>query len=148
MSLLKRISGQQNQPPPDGKPQAASTPAAAAASAPPTQGPPPETGARLRQAPAPERDPVGGLRAKILTRIIAEMDPNVDTTKQPELRANIEEMFNRFLAEETGVVLGRAERQKLFDQIMAEITGFGPIEPLLNDATIDEVMVNGPRTIF
>jgi pilus assembly protein CpaF len=102
---------------------------------------------RQRQAPAPPRDAIAELRAKILAKIIAEMDPQLDTSKQDELRRTVEEMFGRFLAEEQ-VVLGRAERQHLLEQILAEITGFGPLEPLLRDNTIDEIMVNGPDMIY
>jgi pilus assembly protein CpaF len=102
---------------------------------------------RQRQTPAPARDAVGELRGKLLTKIIAEMDPNLDTSKADELRRTVEEMFGRFLASEE-VVLGRVERQRLLEQILAEITGFGPLETLLRDNTIDEIMVNGPNMIY
>ncbi len=135
MSLLKRIekSNQQHQDPND-----KGTPIMGAGTT---------EQMRQRQAPAPARDAVAELRGKILTRIIAEMDPQLDTTKADELRRTVEEMFNRFLAEEE-VVLGRVERQRLLEQILAEITGFGPLEPFLRDNTIDEVMVNGPNMIY
>jgi pilus assembly protein CpaF len=59
----------------------------------------------------------------------------------------MEEMFNQLLAAEA-IILSRTERQKLFEQIAAEILGFGPLEPLLSDDTISEVMVNGPNQIY
>ncbi|MGB8645020.1 MAG: CpaF family protein [Anaerolineae bacterium] len=145
MSLLKRISG--NQTPAAPAPQNQKPTGATPPSGTGTPPPPPPDFAKQRQAPAPDRDAAAEMRSKMLTKIIAEMDPNVDTSKENELRQSIQELFDRFLAEES-VVLGRAERQKLFDQVMAEITGFGPLEPLLNDPTVDEIMVNGPRTIF
>src|SRR5207249_3146527 len=52
-------------------------------------------------------------------------------------------MFNKFIDEE-GIVVTRVERQRMLEQIMDEILGFGPIQPLLNDDTITEIMVNGP----
>src|SRR2546427_11872210 len=52
-------------------------------------------------------------------------------------------MFNKLIDEE-GVVVTRVERQRMLEQIMDEILGFGPIQPLLNDDTITEIMVNGP----
>ncbi len=133
MSLLKRIE-KSNQP------------SGGTDKTPPTSAPAVEQ-VRQRQAPAPPRDAVGELRGKILTKIIAEMDPNLDTSKADELRRTVEEMFSRFLSEEE-VVLGRVERQRLLDQILAEITGYGPIEPLLHDTSIDEVMVNGPNMVY
>ena len=63
------------------------------------------------------------------------------------MRANIEEMFNKFLDEE-GAVISRVERQKMLESILDEILGFGPIQPLLNDDTITEVMVNGPFRVY
>jgi pilus assembly protein CpaF len=135
MSLLKRIekSNKQGGSPPDKK-VAAPAPVALEQ-------------VRQRQAPAPARDATVELRSRILSKIIAEMDPQIDPSHHEEMRRNIEEMFNRFLGEEE-VILGRVERQRLLEQITAEITGFGPMEPLLKDNSIDEIMVNGPDSIF
>ncbi len=88
------------------------------------------------------------LRARLLTKIIAELDPKLDIGHADDLRRNIDELFNRFLSEEPDVVLGRVERQRLLEQLTAEIMGFGPLEPLLRDNSIDEIMVNGPDMIY
>jgi pilus assembly protein CpaF len=71
----------------------------------------------------------------------------MDLTRKTEVRSHIEELFNAILAEES-MVLARAERQRLFEQIVAEILGFGPLEPLLADESITEIMVNGPKNVF
>jgi pilus assembly protein CpaF len=71
----------------------------------------------------------------------------MDVSKTDEVRGNIEELFDTILSEE-GIVLSRAERQRLFEQIVAEILGFGPMEPLLADPSITEIMVNGPKNIY
>src|ERR687885_3040329 len=39
-------------------------------------------------------------------------------------------------------------RQQIADDILDEVTGYGPIQPLLDDPTINEVMVNGPRQVY
>ena len=44
--------------------------------------------------------------------------------------------------------VNRDERTRLVQEMIDEITGFGPLEPLLNDPTITEVMVNGPEHIY
>lgn len=88
-----------------------------------------------------------GLKTRVQNRLIAELDQSVDITRKAEVRSHIEELFNAILAEES-MVLARAERQRLFEQIVAEILGFGPIEPLLADETVSEIMVNGPKNIF
>ncbi len=103
---------------------------------------------RQRQTPAPPQDKLVDLRGRLLTKIIADLDPKLDIGHSDELRRSIEELFNRFLAEEPDVVLGRVERQRLLTQLTAEIMGLGPLEPLLNDNSIDEIMVNGANMIY
>jgi len=46
------------------------------------------------------------------------------------------------------LALARAERARLFEQIVAEILGFGPLQPLLEDESITEIMVNGAKNIY
>lgn len=88
------------------------------------------------------------LKVRVQYKLLAEIDQkNIDTSRKDEVRRHIEELFNTILAEES-IVLSRTERQRLFDAIVAEILGFGPIEPLLNDESISEIMVNGPKAIF
>jgi pilus assembly protein CpaF len=63
------------------------------------------------------------------------------------VRQDIQTIYNQVLSEEK-VLVGRAERDELLDLIIAEILGYGPIEPLLRDPTITEVMVNGAKLVF
>ena len=142
MSLLRRIEGQR----PAGQQPAA--PAAPGAPQPPGQQPPktPETGP-LTQSVAPARDTNRDVRIKLQTKIINNLDPRLDLSDAKAVRASIEEMFNKFLDEE-GAVITRVERQRMLEQILDEILGFGPIQPLLNDDTITEVMVNGPFRVY
>jgi len=71
----------------------------------------------------------------------------MDITKTEEVRRTIMGMFEQILNEEN-IVLSRPERQRLFEQIAAEILGFGPLQPLLDDDSISEIMVNGPKNIY
>lgn len=86
------------------------------------------------------------LKQRVQNRLLAEME-QIDVTRREELRNQIEELFTAILAEES-MVLSRAERQRLFEAIAADIMGFGPIEQLLEDDTVTEIMVNGPKNIF
>ena len=135
MSLLKRIEGSR----PAGAPEAPAAPGA-----PPGQ---PPVGGPLSQTAAPARDGMRDVRAQIHTRIINTLDPRIDVSDEKAVRASIGEMFTRFL-DEDGVVITRVERQKMLEQIIDEILGFGPIQPLLLDDTITEVMVNGPFRVY
>jgi pilus assembly protein CpaF len=87
------------------------------------------------------------LKNRIQDKLIAELDPTMDISHTDEVRRTIEEMYDTILAQES-IILSRSERQRLFEQIVAEILGFGPIEPLLGDETITEIMVNGPNSIY
>lgn len=44
--------------------------------------------------------------------------------------------------------LNRAEREKLLEDVLDELLGLGPLEPLLQDDTITDILVNGPKTVF
>jgi pilus assembly protein CpaF len=103
---------------------------------------------RVRRQPAsPARDAYMDLKTRIQNKLIAELDPTMDVTKTDEVRRTIEEMYNSILAEEH-IVLSRSERQRLFEQIVAEILGLGPLEPLLADPLVTEIMVNGAKNIY
>jgi len=49
---------------------------------------------------------------------------------------------------EENFILSRSEKTRLFEQISAEILGFGPLQPLLEDDTVTEIMVNGAKNIY
>ena len=105
---------------------------------------------RRRQMPQSQSGGGGGyadLKTRVQNKLLAELDQSMDTSRKDEIRRHIEELFNAILAEES-MVLSRAERQRLFEAIVADILGFGPIEPLLADESVSEIMVNGPKMIF
>jgi pilus assembly protein CpaF len=100
-----------------------------------------------RPAAPPARDTFQDLKSRIHNKLIAELDPKMDVSKTDEVRQTIEEMYDSLLTQEN-LILGRADRQRLLEQIVAEILGYGPIEPLLADDSITEVMVNGPNAVY
>lgn len=140
MSLLKRIeSGQdsgsqtQGEGPPDGS-----------------------DGSRLssmqtKRTNAPVTSPQAGsyfdLKTRVQNKLLGELDPSIDITKTEEVKRTIQELFEQILSEEN-IVLSRPERARLFEQITAEILGLGPLQPLLEDDTITEIMVNGAKNIY
>ena len=88
------------------------------------------------------------LKTRVQNKLLSELDhQSVDVSRKTEVRAHIEELFNAILADES-IVISRGERLNLFEAIVAEILGFGPLETLLADDTITEIMVNGPKNIF
>jgi len=63
------------------------------------------------------------------------------------LRAEISAIAGEAL-EELSVVLNREERATLNQDLFDEVTGLGPLEPLLKDDTINDILVNGPQQVF
>ncbi|MBS4210381.1 CpaF family protein [Bacillus sp. FJAT-50079] len=64
-----------------------------------------------------------------------------------EKRLTIERLVNQFMAEEK-VIIPRHEKDDLLTRLIDESVGFGPLEPLLNDEQITEILVNGPSEVF
>jgi pilus assembly protein CpaF len=87
------------------------------------------------------------LKNRVQQKLIAELDPKLDLTKTEEVRRNVEEIFNEILDREN-IIFTRVDRARLFEAVAAEILGFGPIEPLLKDNSINEIMVNGPKLVY
>ncbi len=50
--------------------------------------------------------------------------------------------------ETTRLNLPEAARNQIFKEIIDEMLGFGPLQPLLDDPTVSEVMVNGPNMVY
>jgi pilus assembly protein CpaF len=168
MSLLKRIGGTEGlgQPaspaantPPAGTPPPAAPPPSSQLTgrlAPPPvaapQGPPgrpmPQSDDLVRRAPVPAaRDSYMELKSRVQNKLISELDPKMDLSKTEEVRRQVEEIFNSILETES-ITLSRVERARLFEQVAAEILGLGPIQPLMDDPSISEVMVNGPKQVY
>ncbi|MRS01938.1 CpaF family protein [bacterium] len=87
------------------------------------------------------------LKGRVQSKLLSELDPSVDVTEINEVRKTIQSLFDQILVEEN-FVLSRTEKTRLFDQIVAEILGLGPLQPLLEDDTITEIMVNGAKNIY
>ncbi len=139
MSILKRIQGGTpggQQPPstPTGNEQRNNT-----------------TNLQTRRVSAPNvstaQDTYQDLRTRVQNKLLSGLDPSMDPTKVQEVRKTIQELFEQILSEEN-IVLSRPERARMYEQIAAEILGLGPLQMLLEDETITEVMVNGFRNTY
>jgi pilus assembly protein CpaF len=141
MSLLKRIEQGQGKPS-EQLPGAPQAPAADQSRLSTLQ---------ARRVSAPSATPQAGtyfdLKTRVQNRLLAELDPSMDITKTDDVRKTIQGLFEQILSEEN-IVLSRPERARLFEQITAEILGLGPLQTLLEDETITEVMVNGAKNIY
>jgi len=106
---------------------------------------------QARRASAPSATPQAGtyfdLKTRVQNKLLAEMDPSMDVSKTEDVRRTIQGLYEQILNEEN-IVLSRPERARLFEQIVAEILGLGPLQPLLEDETVTEIMVNGAKNIY
>lgn len=135
MSLLKRIEQGQVGSSQGGNGDNASR----LVNLPPRRMPPPGIGT--------QKDTYTDLKTRVQNRLLAELDPSMDVTKVSDVRVAIQVLYDQVLAEEN-IILSRPEKHRLFEQIAAEILGFGPLQPLLEDETITEIMVNGAQNIY
>ncbi|MBC7263117.1 MAG: CpaF family protein [Chloroflexi bacterium] len=79
--------------------------------------------------------------------LLAELDSQVDLTDEKAVHTALRRAYPTVL-EHQDIVLSRSERVRLFQQVVAEILGYGPIEPLLHDHSVTEIMVNGPKAVY
>jgi len=146
MSLLKRIERAQPGQDADFKPVPAGMPKPAPTGDGPA-GPSGQGPVRPFAGGAPTRESFREAKYRVQNRLINELDPKMDLSNQVEVKRQIEDLFGK-IADEEGLALTRAERVRMLEQITDEILGLGPLEPLLRDATITEVMVNGPQQVY
>ena len=90
------------------------------------------------------------LRGKLHFKIVEELGPTLYDRQMSdaELRLRVLEMLEWALDQEEGVPLTRADRSALLNEIASDVLGYGPIDPLLNDPDVTEVMVNGPHQVY
>jgi pilus assembly protein CpaF len=96
---------------------------------------------------APEREELlRNVRLRLQEEIVGAFNTLVDATPA-DARAKIEALVDRVMVAQ-GFVVTRDERLRLILEMVNDVTGLGPLEPLLNDESITEIMVNGPSQIY
>lgn len=99
----------------------------------------------------PKEDPHAPLKEEIQDRLIEEMEDIgaeiFDKTKRKQLEDKTREVILNILMEKN-LPLARQEREKIVQEIIDDVLGFGPIEPLLRDESVSEIMVNHARQVY
>jgi pilus assembly protein CpaF len=96
------------------------------------------------------RDPVlDDLRQKIHHHLIDELGPILYDKRlsEDDLRRRVQEQLQSALAQERAP-LSAADKAQLIQDVSDDILGYGPIDRLLKDDDISEVMVNGPNSVY
>jgi pilus assembly protein CpaF len=124
-------------PPPPAPPQAP-----APARTPPP--PPPSNQAANEKRAAAAKAVFGRIQMGLLERIDASAAAKLS---REELQRQIAELIGEIVAEEKLSVTSR-EQQELTVTLVDDMVGFGPLEPLLADETVNDIMVNGPQQVY
>jgi pilus assembly protein CpaF len=98
-------------------------------------------------APAPRSQYLelrGNVHRKLLARLNLEALAQADRSRA---EAEIRSLFGELLAEE-GLPISLAERETLFTELLDDVFGLGPLEPLLRDPSISDILVNTHRSVF
>lgn len=82
------------------------------------------------------------------TRLLNETNlEHLTSMGQVEMRESIERIITQFMTEEK-VVISNRDKEHLLTRIIDESVGFGPLEPLLNDVEITEILINGHDEVY
>ena len=146
--------------PVEAAPKAAqAAPAAVVATAAPT--PPADTNTSLRR-PLPKvvasattadkerkrKERMGEIKLDLHRALLDNLNlAALDTATESDLRAEISSISAEVL-EERSIVLNREDRTTLTQELYDEVRGLGPLETLLKDETVNDILVNGPQQIF
>ncbi len=89
------------------------------------------------------------VRERAHRRVISELGPVFysNLVDQKELRARVEQILQTALRVEK-TPMSAAETAQVAQSVTDDVLGYGPIEPLLHDQTISEIMVNGPNRVY
>ncbi len=153
MSLLERVEAAKRgavAPAPG-----ASGPTAPAPATPPAVGsgpavPPPGTPTSPARVSARESS-FRQIRAAVGQAVADALSSRIDLSDPGGVRESLASEIDEVIADyifQNDLSLTREERRRLVEDVVDEVAGFGPIEPLLADPTITEVMVNGPSRVY
>jgi len=132
------------------------------AEAPPALAPEPPKATMRKAAPTPDvaAEPVAAdkeakrrarldeIKTEMHSRLLDNLNLSaLEKAKEGELRAEIISITNDELSD-MGAVLNREDRNTLQTELFDEVTGLGPLEPLLKDDTVNDILINGPFNIF
>ena len=95
-----------------------------------------------------KQDEFEGVKRRIHSRLVDKLDLNrVGELKGDVLRREIRAVVEH-LCETDNTMLNRTERDRLVEEVLDETFGLGPLEFLLKDATISDILINGPKHVF
>ncbi len=104
---------------------------------------------KANKASEKEIDPYFELKMKIQNRVIEELD--IDFNEISEQNEELKLKINYIIAkniEQESLNMTNSQKNKIKEELLDEIIGFGPITGLLSDSSVTEIMVNGPEHVY
>lgn len=82
-------------------------------------------------------------------RLVKKMDLSLITSmEEPQARQQIRDVAQRLMQEEESIPLNVAARQRVITLIEDEVLGLGPLEPLLADPTVSDILINSYNSVY
>ena len=103
--------------------------------------------ARMSRANQDKIDKFNTLKMRIHRKLVEQLDLAAINENDPTIRDQVGEIIMG-LCEKEDVLLNHVERQRLVSEILDETFGLGPLEVLLKDPSISDILINGARQIF
>ena len=97
----------------------------------------------------PQANSVQELRLRVHSRLIEDLGSTLYDSDMPEdeLKKLVFSKLEQAVADERAP-LSAADKQRLIESIANDVLGYGPIDPLLHDESVTEIMVNGPNQVY
>lgn len=98
-------------------------------------------------------DPYNELKIRIHKQVIEELEKDLlrdqdgEEVDDAKVAEEIEALVNPIIDKEAGFI-SRNDRMKIISEVIDEVLGFGPINPLIRDPAVSEIMVNGPNQVY
>jgi pilus assembly protein CpaF len=115
-----------------------------------TAAPPPRLPAEIvaSEKEKKRKDKLGELKVELHKRLLDNLNlAALEKASESSLRQEIASITAEAL-DEMSVVLNKEDRSSLHQELYDEVMGLGPLEPLLKDDTVNDILVNGPHRIF
>ena len=88
------------------------------------------------------------LKRELHQQVISAMDlSSIGTMAEGRLRLEVRRQAEA-LCQRRADMLSMAERERLVNEVLDETFGLGPLEPLICDTTVSDILINGPRTVY
>src|ERR1051325_3254875 len=86
-------------------------------------------------------------KVQIHARLIEKFADEIDSSNKPGVREKIIELADEYFRT-PAMTMTKTDRERLVESVLDDVLGFGPLEALLADATITEIMANHPKQIY